>query len=266
MNSFQSVLSDVFDRAQERRLSVDDERVAIAKAKLGDDSATIELVYAYAAALRNAVAQYRHAGGADASDSYSSEDLRSAAVTGLIEAIQAFDPEHHERLAAVVSGYVHDSISTNVLGPVAFAVPARSLKRFYGILRAAEGNVFEAAKLAPEFEMRTETFAAILAAVRDVSSYDSLTTSGVDDLAPEPAAYPIWESGTADAEDRVLVEAAFAAVDTLEADVCRLAYGFTDYEPVPDAEIGHRLGLSRQKTQRTRTSALTKMREALAVA
>lgn len=69
-----------------------------------------------------------------------------------------------------------------------------------------------------------------------------------------------------DVEDRLLVEAAFAAVDDLEEEVCRLAYGFSDYDPIPDSEVGYGLGLSRPKVQRVRASALGKMRDAAGVA
>jgi DNA-directed RNA polymerase specialized sigma subunit len=272
MNNFSTVLSDVFDRGIERGFeSLDDERVAIAKAKLGDQDATLALIYAYAPRLRAVVGSYRYAGGVwagDAHDPHMAGDLRMAAVEGFIEAIHAFDPDVHHRLAAVVGGYVVNSLATYLVSPVAVTVPARTLKRFYGILREADGDPVKGAALAPSREMKVETFLAVLDAVR--SADFAVTEDDEDDEGDSrrsvSSASPVWDGRYADAEDRVLVEAAFRAVEPLEGDVTRLAYGFADYDPVPDAEIGARMGLSRQKTQRLRSSALGKMREALGVA
>lgn len=266
-----SVLSDVFVKNVEKRFeTIEEERAAILAAKGGDSDALVAILYAYSYALSNAVAQFRHAGGASAGQSSStSEEMHSAALFGVMEAIHKFDPAKHHRLAAVVNGELLDSLSTSIVGPVAITVPARSLKRFYHILRTAKGDVVAASALAPQHEMKVETFLNILAAVRTVEP----DLNGTEDDADETfsrleAAKPIWtvRDGHADAEDRILVESAFRAVDDLEEDVCRLAYGFADFDPVSDAEIGHRLGLSRPKTQRVRAGALVKMRSALGVA
>jgi DNA-directed RNA polymerase specialized sigma subunit len=262
MTAFENVLAEVFEQGAETRMTVEEERLALAKAQLGDQDATIALVYAYAPALRNAASSYRSAGGAWGGDS---EDLRTAAIEGLLEAIHAFDPTSHDRLAAIIAGYLADAVSTSIVGPIAFSIPSRTLKRFYGILRAAGGNVYEAAALAPAYEMKTETFLAVFYAVRNVDSLDVDHGTDESERWNRADVRPLWDGKEADVEDAILVEAAFQAVDSLEADVVRLAYGFSDFDPVPDAEIAHRLGFSRQKVQRTRTGALEKMRAALAV-
>ncbi len=278
MNAFQTVLSEIFDRGVERRFDdVDAEREAIELAKEGDETATVALLYAYASALRNGVRWFANA-APSAPQAADLEDVRVRAVLGLQEAIRAFDPARHRRLAAIAAGYIADEVASAAEAATAFSVPERTLKRFFGILRKADGNVYEAAALAPQHEMKRETFFAVLSAVRDVTSYDAAlggNSGGFDGTTGERfaegvergiVARPIWSGEHADAEDRVLVEAAFGAVDELEARVCRLAYGFEEYDPLPDAEIGHRLGMSRPKTQRVRAGALGKMREALGVA
>lgn len=267
MSSFQSVLTDIFDRSGERRYAdVQEERDAIALAKRGDQDATVGLMYAYAATLRNAVS-----GSASSSDrSDLVEDLRQESVVGLLKAIEAFDPDVHHRLAAIVSQYVADAVSAAAALTSGFAVPERTLKRFFSILRKAQGNIYDAAALAPQHEMTTETFLAVLGSVRNVDSYsaaDSGREEGSDDLLSVwDSAAPLVGKARTDSEiveDAVLVKAAFRAVDDLEADVVALAYGFADYDPQPDAETAIRLGLSRPKVQRVRTAALGKMRLAL---
>ena len=280
--NYTTIARDIFRNRAERRFeSAEDEREAIALAQLGDQTATVDLIYAYAPALRNGVKWYTRA-LPSAPQTADTEDIHAQAIMGLIEAIHAFDADAHDRLAAIAQQYISEAIAGAASPVAAFTVPKRTLTRFFGILRAAEGDTARAIELAPQYEMRRETFLSVLSAVRNVDSYDALTNVAATwrpgqtdrkggsyeygDYGHDIIAAPLWDGTQADAEDRILVEAAFRAVDTMEADVTRLAYGFTDYEPVPDAEIGHRLGMSRQKTQRTRSSALGKMRSALGVA
>lgn len=262
-----NLISDIFDRGAEAPLDLLTERLTVAASQAGDSAATERLVLAYASALRNGVSIFVRAlptplQGADL------EDVRQNAIVGFLEAVRAFDLEKHDRLAAIAPAYIRKEVAASAASATGFSIPARTLNRVFGILRAANGNVFEAAALAPSYEMKTETFLAAIDALRNVTSFDSLSGSGDDDTAtgPEVNATPLWDGQHADAEDRILVEAAFRAMDTLERDVTRLAYGFSEFDPVPDAEIGHRLGFSRPKVQRTRAGALAKARTALGVA
>lgn len=267
MSSFSFVMSAIFENGASKDLTAEQEVALIAAAKDGDEGATLDLLYAYGPALRSAVGHYRNAGGSTSTtDHHAIEDLRASAVAGILEAVQAFDPERHNRLAAVVKGHLRDAVSSAIVSPIAFSVPDRTRKRFFGILREAGGDVVKAAELAPKREMTVSTFMDVLAAVRAADL--QLPTGGEDDTAAQSAweaARPLWSGDNTDAEDAVLVETAFEAVDALETDVCRLAYGFADYDPQPDAVVGERLGLSRAKTQRVRSGALAKMRSALGV-
>lgn len=267
------VLTDIFDRKVNLgSLTEEAERNAIAAAKAGDSEATARLMYAYAPALRSAAGKFASAGGGnDAVQPADREDIHAAITAGFFEAVKAFDPETQTRLAAPLKTALKPSELSGVMsGPVAFTVPHRTLSRFYSILRLAEGNPFEAVKIARDHHMSPEVFLSVLSAVRNVDSYDAADSveeegrvSG-DLLSKADEALPLWDASTVE-EDAELVRAAFAAVDALEKTVCEMTYGFTDYDPIPDAEIGHRLGFSRAKAQRTRASALAKMREALAV-
>lgn len=270
MTSFEAITTDIFDRSGERRFaSVEDERQAIAKAKTGDSDATVDVLYAYAAVLRNSV----RALPADVRDA-ALEDIRQEAILGLLEAVRAWDGDRHLRLAAIASQYVADAVSKAASAATGFTVPERTLKRFFGILRKADGNIYDAARLAPSYEMTTETFLAVLSSVRNVESYSaSETSSGDEDGSDLLSRWDSAESivgkvrtGEEIVEDELLVEVAFGAVDDLEEDVVRLAYGFADYNTLADIEVGERLGLSRPKVQRVRSGALGKMRLALGVA
>ena len=273
MDNFDKALRDIFDRrVTTGKLPLRKEREAIRAAKCGDEEATLMLLYAYACALRKVSGMYRHAGGARAGcpgDCGPAADRRMAAVEGFLEALYAFDLDGiHSRLAATVEGYVADSISAAVIAPAAMNVPERTLKRFYAILRKADGDPVKGADLAPRYSMTTETFSSVLTAVRSTQSLEG-PNDDADGRSDGPGRLEVQVCGPDhydDVENRLLVEAAFAAVDSLEAGVCRLAYGFSDDDPLPDSEVGHRLGLSRPKVQRVRASALGKMRSAFGLA
>jgi DNA-directed RNA polymerase specialized sigma subunit len=262
MPSFDAVLTDIFKRNIERRFeTVEAEQKAIALAKNGDSQAFIDLMYAYTFALRRACHTFRGTSAADA------EEMRALAIEGLLEAIHAFDPEVHDRLASIANQRIARKVSGDLCHSVALSVPQRTLSRFFSILRKAGGDPYLAAELAPENDMSVESFYSVLAAVRastieeerDDENYGS-ATSRLD------TAMPIGFDACA-AGDTVLVNAALGILeDDLEAHVILMSYGFEDYEPVPDAEVAHRMGLSRQKVQRLRSSALCRMREALGVA
>lgn len=275
MDNFDKALCDIFDRrVTTGKLPLKKEREAIRAAKCGDEAATLTLLYAYACALRKVSGMYRHAGGARAvgpGDTGPAADRRMAAVEGFLEALYAFDLDGiHSRLGATIEGYVANSISTAGIAPVALNVPGRTLKRFYAIFRKADGDPIKGATLAPRYSMTAETFTSVLTALRSTQSLDGPGDHAyVHGTGDGPARFEVQVCGPDycdDVENRLLVEAAFAAVDSLEASVCRLAYGFSDDDPLPDSEVGHRLGLSRPKVQRVRASALGKMRSAVGLA
>lgn len=248
MSTFANALADVFDRGAELRLSEADEVAAIADVRAGGSAGLLALVYAYAPLLRGQVARFR--------DSLDSDEAQSVAVGALVEAAHAAE---NPRIAGIARDYVAQALASAADAYIAVTIPERTAKRFFGILRRAEGDVEAAAALAPAYQMSRETFFDCLRALRT----EALDEPTGPDAAPRDAdAVSLWEPA-ADAEDRVLVEMAFAAVDELETDICRLAYGFADYDPQPDAEVADRLGLGRATVQRRRTGALVKMRDAL---
>lgn len=273
MGNYQTTLSDIFDRRAEQRIdSAEEERKTLDDAKAGEEAATIRLLLAYAPALRNGVKWFTRAMGYQPANPDDLEAVRSAAVMGLIVAIHERDPKKCDRLAGLAADKIIESVAEHAMSLCAMYVPQRTLTRFFSILRKANGNVYEAAALAPSFSMSKEAFFAVLSALRNVDSYEGLSEGGERDPegghGGEVAADSLFEIRSrfeSEVEDRILAEAALDAVDDLEEDVCRLAYGFSDYDPVPDAEIGARLGLSRPKTQRVRAGALVKMRSALGV-
>lgn len=259
MNTF----DQIFTYTDTVALAVEEEADLISRAQQGDTDAQMTLVTAYGPALRSAVARFRK-GMVEGATDLDVEDLQSAALVALLDLIQTHDPEVSPRLAGRVAQHLAAALGEEFSSASAFAVPSRTLKRFFGILKEADGDLAAAEALAPERQMRASTFREIAALVRSesVEGISSDDEGAPVDFFAEPVFAP---TPVVDVEDKILVEAAFAAVDDEQERICRLSYGFTEYEPVPDAEIAHRMGLTRPTVQRKRGKALGAMRKALGV-
>ena len=269
-------LDALFTYADAAPLTVEDEVAAIAAAQLGDESATLALLEAYGPVLRSAVGKFVTGNFAETSrGALDLEDLRAIALTAFLEVIRDHDPEKSVRLAGVVSQRITRGLTDEFSEVSAVEVPGRTVRRFYGILREADGDVQAARDLAPSREMTHATFDAVAAAVSAESldySVDAADSNREGEFAPVFAATPV-----ADVEDRILADAALRACDDDEHRVVSLQYGFSpvveivDGERVhvdrlpSDREIGDILGMTRPTVQRRGKSALTKMRKALCV-
>lgn len=274
MNAFANVIADIFDRHQDRPLSVDEERACILRAKAGDQDAVVDLLYAYARAIRNSLYDFMRAARSQRSTS-EVEDARMAVVVGFLEAIEEIDLDTHERLATIVRDRLARAVEQVTETAATTTVPSRTLRRFYGILREADGDEELALQLAPEHGMRPETFLSVLASVRHAKAISATDAADDDDPHGSEYAYPdevVWVDPQDDADDRVMVELVFARrgdrndlTDREEA-VLRWAYGFESYgDPQPDSAVGYYLGVTRSVVRRARGNGLEKARARLGV-
>jgi RNA polymerase sigma factor (sigma-70 family) len=262
VNTFEQIFT--YSDLASASLTEAEEIDTIARAQAGDETATETLLLAYGPAIRSAISNVAGLTGGDAPVDL--DDVRMTAIEGALTAIRAHDPEKGARLAGTIRQYVADALSEEFAASrPALQVPSRTLSRFFGILREADGDVETARGLAGERGMRETTFDLILAAARP-GSIEALRDPNGDGDLRDLVAEPVYTtSPVVDVEDAILVDLAFRAVDDEEERICRLSYGFTEYDPQPDAEIAHRMGLTRPTVQRKRGKALGKMRKALGV-
>jgi DNA-directed RNA polymerase specialized sigma subunit len=246
-----SVLSSV----ETRPLVKSTRKATVLAAKRGDEAA-------YEALLADFVPNLRALSRAFA-DRIGRDEAEAAALLGFVEAVAAYDPEEDPDgvgVVAILSGYVRESLAASAGVTMPFTVPDRTAKRFWGILRQAEGDPLKAAALAPSRDMAEDTFRSLYALMRGTSSLESWA----DTEAAGGDSFYGWSVEAASVEDRFDVARAFDAVDDLESSIVKAAYGFTDYRPMSDAEIAEEgWAGSRSKVQRVRAGALAKMRVAL---
>lgn len=222
-----------------------EERALIAAAQNGDEAATLRLRDAYLPLLR---AQARRWSGG----TLDADDAEQAATLGFLEALRAFDPTVHQRLAAVIEGNVREELAAATSGAGAVNIPARTLSRYRAIMRAADGDVDEAQRIAARHEMNADTLLAVHAALNR------------DEFSAEHATVP-W--GNVDAyeeiENALMVAQSFAAMSDRGAAVCRAVYGFDGYREKSDAEVAYEMGATKSTVQRVRVEALNAARKSL---
>src|SRR5690606_6487458 len=105
------------------------------------------------------IREFSPAGGGPTS--VDGDDFRSAAIIGVITAIQAWDEERNPRLAGVVRGYVADEVAKAGVTTTAVSAPFTTLKRFFSIVRKAGYDLEAGIALAPEYDMAADTFRAL---------------------------------------------------------------------------------------------------------
>lgn len=240
---------------------VEYEQDLISRVQAGDSEASWPLIQKYAPHMVRIARRYL--------DRMDRDDLSGLAIEGLLTAVRAFRPDSDTRvLAAILGPYVENALARGIASAIPMVVPDRTYTRYAGIMRRAEGDVNVAVSLAPAHGMSVEVLLAIRRAMTSVDSLDEHI--GEDDDGGNlhdviPAALAEFDETVA---NDLLVSLAFGAVDELEKDITRLAYGFEPEQygdPMPDAEIAHRVGMTRPTVQRRRVKALDKMRERLAV-
>ncbi|MDR6866800.1 DNA-directed RNA polymerase sigma subunit (sigma70/sigma32) [Microbacterium resistens] len=238
-----TTLADIFDSKAEalEPLDLDVEFALIVKAQAGDERATLALMRQYAVGLRGlAKREYARAG-----EHVDAEETRQNVALAFMEALAACDGT--VRLAAklqVAAFKVADEF--HLVGVLSMSSRARS--RFFQVRREV-GVGADVEAVAVELGMSRETYRAVEAA---------LSAAPVDDHRN------VAVDGGFEAVDKgAMCARAFAAVEELTESIIRDAYGFTEYEPIPDGEIAYRRGLSRSKVQRVRTGGLERMRRVL---
>lgn len=235
--------------ARQQSITPEEERWLIARFQGGDAEALEPLVLAYLPLLLKAVRTHSH---------LDRDDARQACLEGLMRAVHAFDLQRDCRLAGILPSYLDHALAKAGTEGRAVRIPSRSYARYQGIMRRAGGDLTKAIEIAGEHKMAVNTLLAVHHAVRA----ESLDASEAAEWLADPLEH-VYELE----EDQLrLVAAAFAVLDCLEEEIIRASCGFTpDFEPQPDAEIAHRLGMTRPTVQRRRAAALRKVREALAV-
>lgn len=196
------------------------------------------------------------------------DDLRQAAVIGFMAAVRKYDPTRGVRLRSYAETSILWEINEARRNFQALSLPYDAQKDYETAMRQARRvlgaeagatDVYETARtLAHTAGMTPETFAAVHSARRHWTGSDVVATD-VAHLVPlgvQPVAT------VAAVEDRDEAVRLLARLEPLARQVVALAVGYDGGEPLSDAAVAERLGMTRPTVQRIRTRALAALRAA----
>jgi DNA-directed RNA polymerase specialized sigma subunit len=272
-----ATISDIVTTTTPEVLTEEAEAHLIRLAQTGDQEAVTALIAQYGPAFRKALRGLKDE---------ALEDAEQEAALVFLEMIQSHDTAKSPRLAGRVSDALRRGVSTATNSVHGWDVPTRMVERFFAILKAADGSVAQGHRIASAHDMAPQTFLDIARAVGQTESIEALAERA-DAEGSTSADGGVFLTGGADdayvmAEDRILVDGLLALLDERETPIIRYSYGF-DSLPVTaeeakegnaktreegiavanDSVVARHLGMTRATVQRTRSKALSTMREAL---
>ncbi len=225
-------------------LTAEEEKELISKAQNGDKAASEHLFCSNARYLLKEATKYANFYG------FALEDMFDACCEGFIKAISKFDLAKSNRLITLCSWWIRSCVQDEIYRNHAVHIPHNKISMLKNLdsenLDTQEKiNLFNAAG-------KTVSLDSPVGEEDEESSLSSFIESNL--INPETDALKIY----ARREIENIIE---TELSQKEATVLKMAFGFTDGETKTLAEIGEKIGCSKQRADQIKKEALKKLRE-----
>lgn len=238
-----NVVTKVLTRGDEVVIPAGAEPDLIASARANNVDALVALIRGYGPAIRKAAKMVPH---------LDDEEVASAVLEAVAEALA----DAEASLAPHLPRALREAFTEASRGSQAYSIPARTLSRYFSILRKAEGDPGKALSICAEHHMTRETFMAVTEAL--VTAEPVLAPDG-EVLWHVTTPEPLEDEATSE-----LLAACWQAVDSDEELILQSLYGFLSYgAPRTPEETSYYTGIPKRDVVKLKRTGLTAMREAL---